>query len=100
MAQPIAAFPPATRRSKYDTDQWFDGRIWKLVQGEDFVVPIASFRGSLYNQANKKGFEITTRVNVQNGQTALIVQKTGDKEAEAEEPAAPKSRRKNAKAAA
>lgn len=97
MAQKIASFPAATRRSKYDTEQWFDGNIWKLIKGEDFDVPIASFRGSLYTQANKKGFEIRTSVNVKDGVTSLIVQKTGEKSSDAP---APKGRRKSAKAAA
>lgn len=93
MAEKIAAFPTATRRSKYNVSEWFDGNIWKLMQGEDFTVPVASFRGSLYNQANKKGFDIRTSVNVKDGVTYLIVQKTGLKETPAAAPAA-KGRRK------
>lgn len=98
MAERIAEFPAATRRSKYDTDTWFNGEIWKLIKGEDFKVPVASFRGSLYNQANKKGFEIRTSVHNRDGVTSLIVQKTGEKKVT--EAPAPKGRRKAEKAAA
>lgn len=76
MAKTISEFPTATRRSKYDVDQWFNGEIWELLKGEDFHVPIASFRGSMYNQAAKKGFEIQTSAVNSNGRTALILQAT------------------------
>lgn len=80
MAHKIAAFPKSTRRSKYDVAKWFDGNIWKLVQGEDFDVPIPSFRGSLYNQAGKKGFEIRTQVSEHDGAPALVIQQVGQKD--------------------
>lgn len=98
MAHKVAAFPTATRRSKYDVNTWFNGEIWKLIQGEDFTVPVPSFRGSLYNQANKKGFEIETRVlSEDDGTVALFVQKIGNKE---KDTPAPKGRRAKAKAPA
>lgn len=99
MAHKIAQFPTASRRSKYDVDTWFDGNIWKLIQGEDFNVPIASFRGSLYNQANKKGFAIRTSVDTKDGVTALIVAKTGNKP-QAENASAKKPAKAKAKSAA
>lgn len=80
MAQKVQSFPKATRRSKYDVTTWFNGEVWKLIQGEDFDVPVASFRGSLYNQAKKKGFEIQTSVDSSNGTTSIFVQQIGMKE--------------------
>lgn len=81
MAEKIAVFPQATRRSKYDVKTWFNGDVWKLTEGVDFNVPVPSFRGSLYNQASKLGVKIETAVVINdNGSTSLVVHKTGKRE--------------------
>lgn len=83
MAQKITVFPKATRRSKYDTKSWFDGDVWKLTHGEDFDVPVASFRGSLYNRAKLANVEIKTTVDKSDpDRIALVVQKTGTRKDE------------------
>ena len=36
MARVIDTFPAHTNQSRYPWDEWLDGRVWELVQGEDF----------------------------------------------------------------
>jgi len=34
----------STSYTKYPWDKWFDGNTWQATQGEDFTVPVESFR--------------------------------------------------------
>lgn len=54
-----------TMNERYPLDQWLDGQVWFLVQGEDFTEDVATFRSGLrhwakvlYNKSlrSKKGY--------------------------------------------
>jgi hypothetical protein len=40
-----------TMNERYPLDQWLDGQVWRLVQGEDFTEDIATFRSGLRHWA-------------------------------------------------
>lgn len=49
-------------RSRYDWDEWFDGRIWRLVEGEDFTAKASSFRTSVSAAAQRRGQSVRTSI--------------------------------------
>lgn len=49
-------------RSRYDWDRWFDGNVWKLVEGEDFTAKTSSFRTSVASAAKRRGHEVRTSI--------------------------------------
>jgi len=55
-------FPGRLHTAKYPWDQWFDGRIWRLVKGEDFDVSEVNMRSSIYVAAKRLGKSATVSV--------------------------------------
>lgn len=53
---------PDTRKS-YPWKSWFDGRIWKLTQGEDFMVSMEVMRTQVYSNAQKYDVSVNTSVD-------------------------------------
>lgn len=49
-------------KSKYPTDKWFDGSIWKLERGVDFQVSVNSIRTICCTLARKNGLGLRTGV--------------------------------------
>ena len=60
------------RRGVTYPEEWFDGGVWKLTEGEDFTHNAESVRSALQKIARDKG--LTMRTSVSDG--ALIVQAT------------------------
>ena len=48
-----------TGRSRYPFDEWLDGSIWKLKQGEDFSSERSSMRTRLHTEATKRGLKVS-----------------------------------------
>jgi hypothetical protein len=46
----------------YPWRHWFDGRPWRLVQGEDFERSSVSFRCTAYAAAKQRGGRVRTRL--------------------------------------
>lgn len=46
--------------NKYPWEEWTDGDIWKIKQGEDFPVKIGSMRSILKIHATRHGFTLKT----------------------------------------
>jgi hypothetical protein len=46
------------RKSKYPWDEWADGQIRRLVQGEDFDVKLETIIQSAYHHAKKNGVKV------------------------------------------
>lgn len=44
--------------SKYSWDEWTDGEVWKVKEGEDFECPARNFQAGLFNQAKRKGLKV------------------------------------------
>lgn len=61
MAQRIDVFPDAPSQSVYPWDEWFDGSVWELTPGEDFVGQPATFRASAVAQAARRDGKVQTR---------------------------------------
>jgi hypothetical protein len=58
MAERVDAFPVVTLRGRgngYPWDEWMDGSVWKLVQGDDFGATITNFLSSAWKEASKRG---------------------------------------------
>ena len=46
------------RREAYPYDDWFDGRVWRLVSGEDFTVNIRTMRFYIKKAAERRGLQV------------------------------------------
>lgn len=56
MARKLEAFPEGTRTvSRYPWDEWLDGDVWELVQGEDYTIKSKSLRSNGQVVARKMG---------------------------------------------
>ena len=56
-------------RGRYNWDDWFDGQIWRLEQGEDFEVDPSSFRSTITAAARR--YEVSVRTSVDGGSVVL-----------------------------
>lgn len=72
MAKPASSDFTFGARSKYNWDAWFDGKVWELVEGEDYTNPVAA-RAAAYAAAKARG--LVVRVSLKD--TSLFVQVTG-----------------------
>ena len=57
MAKILSHFPEAAKHSRenYPWDEWLDGNIRELVQGEDFWIKRQSFRARAMQKAYERG---------------------------------------------
>ena len=55
MPATLTEWPTTARGSKYDWDTLFDGKIYKLIKGDDFVCDLESFRVQAYGAARNRG---------------------------------------------
>lgn len=81
MAEVLTQFSPRPPHGmqKYPWETWFDGRIWRLVHGEDFTVSPDGFRGSLNSAARKRGLIVIAAIDYKNGVVELqAIIKKGD----------------------
>ncbi len=44
----------------YPWDEWFDGSIWRLVKGVDYLVATPTMRSNIYNEAVRRGLKART----------------------------------------
>lgn len=63
--------PPHT---KYPWDEWFNGRTWLLIQGEDFDRDPEEFRTYIYDMAQKKNAKVKTKIDRDGN---IYIRKTG-----------------------
>lgn len=54
-------FPERTRRSRFEFEQWADGRAWKFVRGEDYDSTTDTFRSNVRRWARARGLEVEVR---------------------------------------
>jgi len=63
MAEKVDQFPDLIGRGRsYPWDEWLDGDVWKLTQGEDFTASMSNFRGLVYMKAQDRQLQVRTRV--------------------------------------
>jgi hypothetical protein len=75
VAHRIDVFPDAPSQSVYPWDEWFDGSVWELTPGEDFVGRPATFRASAVAQAKRRDGKIRTRtLRREDGNERLFLQ--------------------------
>lgn len=56
MAERVEEMPPRRAgAAKYPWEEWMDGSVWKLTQGEDFPNAARSFRQAVYAAAKIRG---------------------------------------------
>lgn len=63
MAEVLNDFVFAARKRprQYPWDEWFDGQVWMVTQGEDFDMTLKNFRSFAYDHAKQRGVKIRTR---------------------------------------
>lgn len=57
------------RHGSYHWDEWLDGRIYRLIAGEDFTATPYSFRTHGYKLAKQKGLAL--RCHIEDGNIVL-----------------------------
>lgn len=73
MAEQIKDFEFTRGRAGYaEMETWLDGKIYKLVQGVDFTVKVASVRSSINEAAKRRGKKV--RSNVVDDGKAIVIQ--------------------------
>jgi hypothetical protein len=82
VAKQLNEFPQTRGRvagsSKFPWDQWFNGKIWQLDNGEDFTATkTENFRTTVGKAAKDRGIKVKTAVT--NEGKSLVVQALLDK---------------------
>lgn len=75
MAKRLKSIPDATpsgRRPTYPWDQWTDGGVWAITQGEDFNRQVQPMRAYLYKRAELLGLTVITRVTREDPTTIIF----------------------------
>jgi hypothetical protein len=90
VAKELDRWPPGLgqrpqNETKYPWDEWLNGSVWQLAQGEDYQVKTKSFRTSAQAVARKRGGRVKSAIT-DNGD-GLVMQFIPDKPAK--QPAAP-----------
>jgi hypothetical protein len=81
MARQLDTFPTGGRGRRYEhLDEWLNGGVWELNQGEDFDKPRA-LRSALGAAARRRGQRVRTRLSGIEGEQVLVVQAVAPQEA-------------------
>lgn len=76
MSEVLDEFPAKSHGlSIYPWGEWFDGRVHKLIAGQDFKVSNVSFRGAIYAKAKRSGHKV--RVHICDGGMIIQAMKHG-----------------------
>ena len=77
MARKLEAFPETPFRSnaRYPWDEWLDGSVWELIQGEDYTTKSKSMRTTAQAVARQKGGRL--RVAELDGGKRMVIQFQG-----------------------
>jgi hypothetical protein len=75
MAQKIEEFEFSSNR--YQWDEWLDGGIWVLKQGEDFDVEMTSMRSLIFAAAGRRGLKSRTHIDAKNKTITIQSYKEG-----------------------
>lgn len=59
--EPLKGDAPNYKRRQYPWDEWLDGHVWELEQGDDFTVDVKSFRATAAGAAVRSGLKVTIR---------------------------------------
>ena len=67
MPRVLEALPKSPRNSagraeKYPFDEWFDGNVYELVEGEDFDAKRTTLATVIHNAATKRDLIVATRM--------------------------------------
>lgn len=63
MATRVTEFPALSRARKsiYPWDEWTDGSIWQVKEGEDFTSNLKTFVQGCYAHAKRHGIKVEVR---------------------------------------
>lgn len=74
MARKLETFPAGGRGRRYEhLNEWLDGAVWELHQGEDFDKARA-VRSAVTAAARRRGQRVRTRLSGDEGEQTLVVQ--------------------------
>jgi hypothetical protein len=68
-----SVFPTRTR-SKHPWDEWLDGQVWQLTEGEDFHGSRENFRAAAGAAAQNRHGKVRTRTGTENGVRFMVIQ--------------------------
>lgn len=68
MAEPLAtAVTPYRTPCRYPWTEWFDGRPWRLLPGEDFTCSLAGIKSTIHAAARARKLDVITRMTGDGG---------------------------------
>jgi hypothetical protein len=71
----LDAFPEEKRRSKYDWDEWLDGKVRLLRRGEHYKTSTPTMRAVASSAAKKRDMRLRTKgTKDDDGCEALVIQ--------------------------
>lgn len=73
MAEVLDQWPTIqrTRQSRYPWDQWTNGQIWQVREGDDFESNLKTFVQGLYAYGKRHGLKVEVRTDPANGIAAF-----------------------------
>lgn len=70
MAEILESFDFPRKKWLYPTDEWLDGRIWKLTRGADFTGKVGSMDQYLRHAAKRMGVKVL--ISVRDDSTVIV----------------------------
>jgi hypothetical protein len=60
------------RPSKYPWEKWENGKIWEIVQGQDYEIPTENMQVNLHLRAARDNMKVQTRTMRDDGGEKLV----------------------------
>jgi hypothetical protein len=74
VARILDSFPAIPSQSRHPWNEWLDGQVWQLEQGEDFGAKSKTFVANARSQAKKRGGKVRTRFLIEGGRESVVLQ--------------------------
>ena len=69
--------PPQQKKPPFPLDDWLDGSIWRIWQGEDFDLDRRAMRSRLFRYAHDRSLGVTTRFLTDGDRHGIVFRCTG-----------------------
>jgi len=73
VARKLDSFPSAASQ-RYPWQEWLDGGVWQLFEGEDFTSKTTTLIGSGRARAKRQGGNLRTRMVTDEGRSSVVLQ--------------------------
>lgn len=74
MARTLDSFPSTPTQARYPWEQWLNGDIVQVFQGEDYTAKTKTIVASARTQAKRRGGSVKTRLLDDGGRESIVLQ--------------------------